>query len=257
MFYNRKRKKESSSMEEILKQVQAGTISIENAMEKLATYEDLGFVKIDHHRKKRQGFPEVIYGDRKTVDQLKLIIKSMQEKGNAILITRISLDKAESILKSYPDLEYNETAKLLFKKTENVSNNNSNYIAIISGGTSDLNVAEEAAITAEVFGSNVERIYDVGVAGIHRLFDHMDTIKRASVSVVVAGMEGALPSVVGGLVSHPVIAVPTSVGYGANFKGIAALLTMLNSCAAGISVVNIDNGFGAAYNAVMIDRLVK
>ena len=244
-------------MEEILKQVQAGTISIENAMEKLATYEDLGFVKIDHHRKKRQGFPEVIYGDRKTVDQLKLIIKSMQEKGNAILITRISLDKAESILKSYPDLEYNETAKLLFKKTENVSNNNSNYIAIISGGTSDLNVAEEAAITAEVFGSNVERIYDVGVAGIHRLFDHMDTIKRASVSVVVAGMEGALPSVVGGLVSHPVIAVPTSVGYGANFKGIAALLTMLNSCAAGISVVNIDNGFGAAYNAVMIDRLVK
>src|SRR5690625_4620511 len=210
MFSNRKRKKESSSMVEILKQVQAGTISIENAMEKLATYEDLGFVKIDHHRKKRQGFPEVIYGDRKSVDQLKLIIKSMQEKGNAILITRISSDKAESILKSYPDLEYNETAKLLFKKIENVSNNNSNYIAIISGGTSDLNVAEEAAITAEVFGSNVERIYDVGVAGIHRLFDHMDTIKRASVSVVVAGMEGALPSVVGGLVSHPVIAVPTS-----------------------------------------------
>jgi len=246
-------------MEDILKQVQKGTLTVAEAKEKLATYEDLGFAKVDHHRKKRQGFPEVVYGEGKSAVQINSIIAAIKAKDNDVLVTRITPEKAEAILQQHPKLTYNATAQLLFwKNPETVSKvKTTGYIAIVCAGTSDLRVAEEAAITAEVFGSEVRRIYDVGVAGIHRLFDNMEEIQQATVSIVVAGMEGALPSVVGGLVSHPVIAVPTSVGYGASFQGLTSLLAMLNSCASGISVVNIDNGFGGAYNAVIIDRLAR
>ncbi|WP_368658886.1 nickel pincer cofactor biosynthesis protein LarB [Metabacillus halosaccharovorans] len=244
-------------LEDILKQVQTGSLSINEAKEKLSTYENLGFAKVDHHRKKRQGFPEVVYGEGKSKQQILAIIKAIRSKENNVLVTRISEEKAEHILDEYPEFIYNETAQILFWKQEKESMNSKGYIAIVCAGTSDLKVAEEAALTAEALGSNVRRFYDVGVAGIHRLFDHIEEIQNATVSVVVAGMEGALPSVVGGLVSHPILAVPTSVGYGANFNGLSALLTMLNSCASGISVVNIDNGFGAAYNAVLIDQLAQ
>lgn len=243
-------------LEEILKHVQNGTLSIEDAKKRLATFENLGFAKVDHHRKKRQGFPEVVFGEGKTAEQIILILQALRTRNHHVLVTRISKEKAEQVREALPEFIYHETAQILFWKDEtNQEGNTDGYIAVICAGTSDLRVAEEAAVTAEVLGSKVERIYDVGVAGIHRLFNHLDVIQQATVSVVVAGMEGALPSVVGGLVSHPVIAVPTSVGYGANFNGLSALLTMLNSCASGISVVNIDNGFGGGYNAVLIHQL--
>lgn len=245
-------------MDNILKKVQAGIMSIEEARDALKTYEDLGFAKVDYHRKKRQGFPEVIFGRGKTAKQINEIIHTLKKKETAILATKIDREKAKKIMTEHQELIYDKTARLLYKIKEGKNKTKTDsYIAIISGGTSDLNVAEEAAITAEVFGCCVKRIYDVGVSGIHRLFDQIETIRNATISVVVAGMEGALPSVVGGLVSHPVIAVPTSVGYGTNFQGLTALLSMLNSCSAGISVVNIDNGFGAAYNAVMIEQIAR
>ncbi|MBA9028260.1 MULTISPECIES: nickel pincer cofactor biosynthesis protein LarB [Bacillaceae] len=245
-------------LENILEQVQNGTLSVADAKEQLATYENLGFAKVDHHRKKRQGFAEIIFGEGKTAEQIISISEALRSKNNQVLITRISKEKAEIVLKACPDFIYNETAQILYWKDQEVSDSNlQGYIAVICAGTSDLRVAEEAAVTAEVLGSKVHRIYDVGVAGIHRLLNNLDEIQHATVSVVVAGMEGALPSVVGGLVSHPVIAVPTSVGYGANFNGLSALLTMLNSCASGISVVNIDNGFGGGYNAVLIHQLAQ
>ncbi|OAK68382.1 nickel pincer cofactor biosynthesis protein LarB [Lederbergia galactosidilytica] len=242
-------------MEEILQQVRDGQLTVAEAKSQLATYENLGFAKVDHHRKKRQGFPEIIYGEGKTTEQILAIMKAILAKKEDVLITRISKEKAEVILQKYPKLMYHELARILSYQHE-PSKPRSGYISVICAGTSDLPVAEEAAVTAEVLGSNVKRIYDVGVAGIHRLFDQIEDIQSATVSIVVAGMEGALPSVVGGLVAHPVLAVPTSIGYGANFGGLSALLTMLNSCASGISVVNIDNGFGGAYNAVLIDRMV-
>lgn len=245
-------------MEEILKQVQDGRLTVEEAKAKLATYENLGFAKVDHHRQKRQGFPEIVYGEGKSVEQIISIIEAIKAKTNDVLVTRVSEEKAEAILKVHSEFIYNKVAQVLFwKQNMEPVNNPTEYIAIVCAGTSDLAIAEEAAVTAEALGSNVRRFYDVGVAGIHRLLDNMEEIQNATASVVVAGMEGALPSVVGGLVSHPVIAVPTSVGYGANFQGLSALLTMLNSCASGISVVNIDNGFGGAYNAVLIDRITR
>ena len=245
-------------MEDILKQVQDGTLSVAEAKEKLATYENLGFAKIDHHRKKRQGFPEIIYGEGKSAEQIISITRALKAKGSNVLVTRIGKEKAAEVLLVFPKFTYNDTAEVLFWKQESrESNEHSAYIAIVCAGTSDLRVAEEAAATAEALGCEVKRFYDVGVAGIHRLLDNIEAIQQATVSVVVAGMEGALPSVVGGLVSHPVIAVPTSVGYGASFQGMAALLTMLNSCASGISVVNIDNGFGGAYNAALIQQLAE
>jgi pyridinium-3,5-biscarboxylic acid mononucleotide synthase len=245
-------------LEEILEQVQKGTLSVAEAKEQLATFENLGFAKVDHHRKKRQGFPEVVYGEGKTAEQIITIIQALRARNNQVMVTRISKEKAETVQSACPDFIYNEVAQILFWKDQTNSDGNSQgYIAVICAGTSDLRVAEEAAVTAEVLGSKVHRIYDVGVAGIHRLLSHAEEIQNATVSVVVAGMEGALPSVVGGLVSHPVIAVPTSVGYGANFNGLSALLTMLNSCASGISVVNIDNGFGGGYNAVLIHQLAQ
>ncbi|PLS09710.1 nickel pincer cofactor biosynthesis protein LarB [Neobacillus cucumis] len=245
-------------LDEILKQVQIGTLSISEAKEKLATFENLGFAKVDHHRKKRQGFAEVVYGEGKTAEQIVSIVLALRARNNEILVTRVSKEKAGVILNACPEFTYNETAQIIFWKDEVESKKNKEgYIAVIAAGTSDLRVAEEAAVTAEVLGSSVHRIYDVGVAGIHRLLNHAEEIQQATVSIVVAGMEGALPSVVGGLVSHPVIAVPTSIGYGANFHGLSALLTMLNSCASGISVVNIDNGFGGGYNAVLIHQLAQ
>lgn len=244
-------------MKNILRQVQAGELTIEEAMKSLATYEDLGFAKVDHHRKRRQGFPEVIFGEGKTPEQIAAIITVMKERQDDVIVTRVGKEKAEEILQRHPDLTYHETASILSWKMEDAVKKRPGYIAVLCAGTSDLPVAEEAAVIAELFGSNVHRFYDVGVAGIHRLLDHAEEIQGATVSVVVAGMEGALASVVGGLVSHPVIAVPTSIGYGASFKGVSALLTMLNSCASGVSVVNIDNGFGGAYQAVMIDRLAN
>lgn len=244
-------------MEDILRQVQAGILSIDDAKKQLSTYEDLGFAKIDHHREKRQGFPEVIYGEGKTAGQIISILEAIKAKQSDVLITRVTEDKAEEILELHPELTYEETADILYWKAGNTPEKRTGFVAIICAGTSDLHVAEEAAITAEFFGSEVRRFYDVGVAGIHRLLDQAKDIQKATVSIVIAGMEGALPSVVGGLVSHPVIAVPTSVGYGANFGGVSALLTMLNSCSSGISVVNIDNGFGGAYNAVLIDRIAQ
>ncbi|MWV43948.1 nickel pincer cofactor biosynthesis protein LarB [Paenibacillus sp. HJL G12] len=244
-------------LDQILEQVQNGTLSIADAKEKLATFEDLGFAKVDHHRSKRQGFPEIVYGEGKTVDQIISIAQSLQARNQSVLVTRISKEKAAVVQKACPAYMYDDTARILFWKKDAGSEEHSHgYVAVIAAGTSDLRVAEEAAVTAEVLGSKVHRIYDVGVAGIHRLLSHAEEIQNATVSVVVAGMEGALPSVVGGLVSHPVIAVPTSIGYGASFNGLSALLTMLNSCASGISVVNIDNGFGGGYNAALIHQLV-
>jgi NCAIR mutase (PurE)-related protein len=246
-------------LEKILIQVQKGELNVAEAKKKLATYEDLGFAKVDHHRKKRQGFSEIVFGEGKSAEQIISIIKALREKNNHVLVTRISKDKAEHVIQQCPEFIYHEIAQILLWKNEAKAgaNDSKGYINIICAGTSDLKVAEEAAITAEALGCNVHRMYDVGVAGIHRLFDHYEEIQQATVSVVVAGMEGALPSVIGGLVSHPVIAVPTSVGYGANFHGLSALLTMLNSCASGISVVNIDNGFGGAYNAALIYQLAQ
>jgi pyridinium-3,5-biscarboxylic acid mononucleotide synthase len=245
-------------LEEILEQVQKGTLSIAEAKDQLATFENLGFAKVDHHRKKRQGFPEVVYGEGKTAEQIIAIITALRARNNQVMVTRISEEKAAVVQHACPEFTYNEVARILYWKDEKKPNvNTQGYIAVVAAGTSDLRVAEEAAVTAEVMGSTVHRIYDVGVAGIHRLLNHAEEIQKATVSVVVAGMEGALPSVVGGLVSHPVIAVPTSVGYGANFNGLSALLTMLNSCASGISVVNIDNGFGGGYNAVLIHQLAQ
>lgn len=246
-------------LDHILKAVQSGDMTIADAKQQLAAFEDLGFAKVDHHRKKRQGFPEVIYGEGKSTDQIIAIAESIQARGDQVLMTRISEEKAKVVQLHFPHFVYAHKANILHSRTplpekEQLSEG---YVAVIAAGTSDLAVAEEAAVTAEVLGCHVRRIYDVGVAGLHRLLHHSKEIQDAVVSIVVAGMEGALPSVVGGLVAHPVIAVPTSVGYGANFKGLSALLTMLNSCASGISVVNIDNGFGGGYNAAQIYMLAQ
>lgn len=218
-------------------------------------YEDLGFAKVDHHRIKRKGFPEVIFGQGKTPSQIAAIAKSIADKGHNVLVTRTDKKAFLAVKKVLKEAEFYETARIIViknkqQKTNNKQiSNNKNQIAIISAGTSDQQIAEEAAITAEFLGIKVERFYDVGVAGIHRLVHNLDKINKCKVLIVVAGMEGALPSVIGGMVDKPIIAVPTSVGYGSSFKGLSALLTMMNSCAPGVAVVNIDNGFGAAVMA--------
>jgi NCAIR mutase (PurE)-related protein len=240
----------------ILEQVQSGSLSILEAKEKLKTFDEIGFATLDLHREKRQGFPEVIYGEGKTTEQILAIFQSLIKTSDRVLATRVKKEKAESILNVLPELVYNETAQTLFWKNEAVpAVSYGGYVAVVCAGTSDLPVAEEAAVTLQAMGCDVRRITDVGVAGIHRLFHHIDTIREATVVIVAAGMEGALPSVIGGLISSPMIAIPTSVGYGTNFNGISALLSMLNSCSSGISVVNIDNGFGAGYQAALIHRL--
>ena len=239
----------------LLNKIKDGEMSPDEAMLqlKMLPYSDLGFAKIDNHRGIRQGIHEVIFGQSKTSEQIVGIVNKMLENGRKnILITRLTAESAAEIQKNV-NLEYNSVARLGIVARAEVPTANG-YVVVATGGTTDIPVAEEAAITAEVLGCRVERMYDVGVAGLHRLLSKLDILMDAKAVVAVAGMEGALASVVGGLVDCPVIAVPTSIGYGASFGGVSALLTMLNSCASGVSVVNIDNGFGAGYLASMINR---
>jgi hypothetical protein len=241
----------------LLEGVREGSLSIDKALEKLKSlpYEDLGFAKVDHHRPLRMGTPEVIFCQGKTVEQVVKIVERMIKEGESnILATRASEEVYQGIKQVIGTAEYHALARVVVTCPK-MKNPRVGCIALVSAGTADLPVAEEAAVVAETLGNRVERIYDVGVAGLHRLLDNLKRIVEANVIIVVAGMEGALPSVVGGLVDKPIIAVPTSVGYGASFHGLAALLTMLNSCAPGISVVNIDNGFGAAYQASLINKM--
>ena len=242
---------------DLLEQVKNNDIDIDIAMEKLKDlpYEDIGYANIDHHRQIRNGYPEVIYCEGKSDEHILGIIKKMGDKGSNILGTRCRKETYEKVKSLYPNCEYEELSKILKIENKPINNIGKGKIVVVTGGTSDIPVADEAYYTAKFLGNDVERVYDVGVAGIHRLLNKINIIRDARVLIVVAGMEGALPSVVGGLVDVPVIAVPTSVGYGANLNGISALLTMLNSCASGISVVNIDNGFGAGYLAATINRL--
>lgn len=244
-------------LKKLLEDVKNNTLDIDSALDKLKDlpYEDIQYANIDHHRGLRNGYPEVIYCEGKTDEHILGIIEKMNDKGSNILGTRCKKETFEKIYKLYPNAKYEELSKILKIENENIKKNGKGTILIITGGTSDIPVADEAYHTALFLGNEVERLYDVGVAGIHRLLDRKHIIDKARVIVAVAGMEGALPSVVGGLVDVPVIAVPTSVGYGANFNGLAALLAMLNSCASGISVVNIDNGFGAGYLASIINKL--
>ncbi|GAB6179836.1 nickel pincer cofactor biosynthesis protein LarB [Desulfotomaculum defluvii] len=240
----------------ILSQVREGTLSIDNALATLKNlpYEDLGFVKVDHHRSLRRGFPEVVYCAGKTVEQVQKIMETLAARSASnILGTRASLEMYQAVQRVVPDAKYDSIARLITVtrgEQKRIGN-----VLVACAGTSDLPVAEEAAITADLMGARVDRLYDAGVAGIHRLLMNRDKLDAAKVIVVVAGMEGALASVIGGLVDKPVIAVPTSVGYGASFNGLAALLAMLNSCSSGVTVVNIDNGFGAGYAAAMINRM--
>jgi len=240
---------------DILQKIKNGDISPEDALSKLCTqpFEDLGYAKLDHHRELRKGIPEVIYGTGKSPDQIKGIAKAMLAKGQSlILITRLQSKKAEILQKNLP-LIYYETAQIGIIG-DIPKPNGIGKIVVATGGTSDIPVAEEAAVTAEVLGNEVVRLYDVGVSGMHRLLSKLSEIMDAQVVISIAGMEGALTSVIGGLVECPIIGVPTSVGYGSSFKGVAALLSMLNSCASGVSVVNIDNGFGAGYLASIINH---
>lgn len=240
----------------ILEDVRDGKTTVEDALIKLKTkpFSDIGFAKIDHHRAIRQGTDEIIYGAGKTAEQMRTIAETMLANGQKnILITRLCSESAEELKITLP-LRYYETAKVGIIG-DNPAPDGLGKIVVATGGTSDIPVAEEAALTAEFLGNEVVRLYDVGVAGLHRLLSHTQEIMSASVIIAIAGMEGALASVIGGLSDCPVIAVPTSVGYGASFEGISALLSMLNSCASGVTVVNIDNGFGAAYSANMINHM--
>jgi hypothetical protein len=243
-------------VEKLLKDVKKGETTIEEALEILKNfpYTDLGFARIDHHREMRTGYPEIIYCAGKSVEQVREIFRVMSEKENNVIGTRANNEMYESVRSVSADAVYYPMARII--SLQNIKPKvPESKIAIITAGTSDMPVAEEAAITAELLGNNVLRIYDAGVAGIHRLVDKLPEIRNCRVIIVIAGMEGALASVVGGLVDKPVIAVPTSVGYGANFGGISALLAMLTSCSTGITVVNIDNGFGAGFAASMINKM--
>jgi NCAIR mutase (PurE)-related protein len=247
---------EQDKVLKLLSDVQSGAVSPQDALLKLkmAPFEDLGYAKIDYHRSLRHGIPEVIYGAGKTAEQIVGIVSHMKDSGHTnILVTRVTPEKAAE-LQGLLDFDYDPVSRIAIcgKKFEATTKG---YIGIVAAGTSDLPVAEEAAVTAEAFGNRVERLYDVGVAGLHRLLSRLDSLMSAKVIVAVAGMEGALATVVGGLVSCPVIAVPTSIGYGANFNGLSALLSMLNSCAGNVSVVNIDNGFGAGYLSSLINHI--
>jgi NCAIR mutase (PurE)-related protein len=243
------------SLKELLEKVREGTVSPDAAASELATlpYEDLGFAKVDHHRALRRGFPEAVFGAGKTPGQIVAIVEKIAARGQRVLVTRTIREVHAQLLAVRPEARFHEAAGCVTVETTPAPPL-PGRIALVAAGTSDLPVAEEAAVTAAFHGAVVERVYDVGVAGLHRLLDRAGTIRNADVVIVVAGMEGALPSVVAGLVDSPVVAVPTSVGYGAAFHGLAALLAMLNSCASGVGVVNIDNGFGAAHLACLILR---
>jgi len=238
----------------ILNKLYSKKTSVKSAMEALKNlpYENLEFVRLDHHRVFRKGFGEVVYCENKTPDQVKKIIKVLLMHKEPLLLTRAKKSLYDFLKEDFPALKYNEPGKVIYLKKSGLKNNKT--VLILTAGTSDIPVAEEARITLEVMGNRVKTIYDVGVAGIHRLLDKLPEISKANVIIVVAGMEGALGSVIGGLTDKPVIAVPTSVGYGSSFRGIAPLLTMMNSCAPGVTVVNIDNGFGAGYFASLINK---
>lgn len=244
------------SVRTILEAVQAGELSIDTAAERLAKapYVDLGFAKLDTHRELRQGFPEVVLCEGKHADHAVAIFLRLGQESTRVLGTRATRELYEQVRLAVPGARYHEVARCIVVEAEPAVPQGGTVL-VVAAGTADLPVAEEAAVTAEVMGNPVERLYDVGVAGLHRLLAHLDGLRAASVLIVVAGMEGALPSVVGGLVSRPVIAVPTSVGYGASFGGLAALLGMLNTCSSGVTVVNIDNGFGAGYAATLINQV--
>lgn len=246
---------ETESLRRLLENVRSGAVTVDQALASLRSFpfDDLTFAKIDTHRSLRKGFPEIVFCQGKTVAQVTSIIEAMKRSGLRILATRASQEVYQAVRRILPDATYYEDAKIVASIAEPVPR--VGRVVVVTGGTGDIPVAEEAAVTAELVGSVVERLYDVGVAGLHRLLSNADTLFSARVLVVVAGMEGALPTVVGGLVDKPVIAVPTSVGYGASFGGLASLLSMLNCCALGVAVVNIDNGFGAGYLANLINRM--
>jgi NCAIR mutase (PurE)-related protein len=246
----------NKQLEKLLIQVQKGELSPKDALKILKDfpYEDLNFAKIDHHRELRRGFPEIVFGAGKTDTQILKIAEAILKKGSNLLITRVEPKVYTKIKKQIPKARYNSLAKAIYLKQKNPPPGKGR-IVIITAGTSDIPVAEEATVTCEILGNEVDKIYDIGVAGLHRLFGELGTIKKARVIITAAGMEGALPSVIAGITEVPIIAVPTSVGYGTSFKGIAALLAMLNSCPGGLAVVNIDNGFGAAYIASLINHL--
>lgn len=241
---------------QMLNEVADGKISPEEAVDVLKDlpFEDLGFANIDHHRKLRTGYPEAVFCQGKKPEQIAEIMKGLADKNENVIGTRATFRDFEAVKQVIPDAEYFEDARIIAVLRDRIPHSDGT-IAVVTAGTADIPVAEEAAVTAEALGNKVDRIYDVGVAGIHRLFAKLDRIRSARVVIVVAGMEGALASVVGGLVESPVIAVPTSIGYGANLGGVSALLSMLNSCANGVGIVNIDNGFGAAYLASNINRM--
>ena len=240
----------------LLNQVQQNQITIDQAISSLRQlpFEDLGFSKIDYHRQLRQGFPEVIFCEGKTIEQVVKIAERLVDVGQPLFATRATVEMYQAVLSIAPKAIFNQAGRTISLPAEKLIQQTG--ILVVSAGTSDIPVAEEAVETASIMGNQVDRLYDVGVAGLHRLLSNYEQLADANVLVVVAGMEGALASVVGGLVDKPVIAVPTSIGYGASFNGLAALLTMLNSCASGVSVVNIDNGFGAGYNAALINRQI-
>jgi NCAIR mutase (PurE)-related protein len=256
VFRERVERMDADVLKNLLEDVRNGKVGVGEALSELKKlpFEDIGFAKVDHHRNIRNGYPEVIYCQGKTIGQIKAIVERLMGKNNNIMATRADREVFEGIKQITDDAVYYDTARIVVVKKREIPVSEKN-IAVVTAGTSDIPVAEEAAVTAETLGNKVERVYDVGVAGIHRLFANAEAIMQSNVIIVAAGMEGALASVVGGMVDKPVIAVPTSVGYGASFGGLSALLTMLNSCASGIGVVNIDNGFGAGYLASMINKL--
>lgn len=245
------------TLRELLKSVASGCLSVDEAVSKLEhlPFEDLAYARVDHHRSLRKGFPEVIFGQGKSPEHILGIMNAIARQKDTIMVTRLSPEKAAAVLAEYPDATYYREARILVHESQPIRKINNGLIAVIAAGTSDIPVAEEAVVTATTMGHRVKKLYDAGVSGIHRLMDEARLLAEASVFVVVAGMEGALPSVVGGLVGKPVIGVPTSVGYGTSFGGITALLGMLNSCASNVCVVNIDNGFGAGYIAALINNL--
>lgn len=249
----------SDTLKALLGAVSTGKTSIDDAMASLKhlSVEDIGYAHIDHHRSLRKGFPEVIFGQNKTAEQITGILERMIQWEKIILVTRIEPDKAAAVVSKFPGAEYHPDAQMIWLAKDSIPVTGQGEILIISAGTSDIPVAEEAYLTAKAMGNPVEAIYDVGVAGIHRLFAHKEKIETATVLIVVAGMEGALPSVVAGLVDRPVIAVPTSVGYGTSFGGLTALFSMLNSCSSNVAVVNIDNGFGAGFMASTINHIAS
>lgn len=244
-------------VQQLLEQVRDGLLGTDDALEQLKDlpYEDLGCATVDHHRALRQGVAEVIFGQGKTAEQIARITTALLAKGGNVLVTRLEAVKARDLIEKFPQSQYHIDANCLTIEQQPATDGGRGTILVVAAGTSDIPVAAEAALTARFLGNRVETIYDVGVAGIHRLLARREQLQQAAVLIVVAGMEGALPSVVGGLVARPVIAVPTSVGYGASFGGIAALLGMLNSCAAGVTVVNIDNGFGAGFAASLMNKI--